>query len=224
MPNWKPGRKKCKPGLKKTALGEALAHDLAAEIERLVGREAAAALDFEALEMVVRRHALRFAARVVEQRLNVDHSDFTGARRPCPCGQPARYVDRRTKPFQSVLGELRLERAYYYCAACQRGFCPRDQQLGMEDTSLSPAVTRMVGTVGALAHSNPTAFSLGAIHRRQQLSFATGVLRVSDGNIHSSGSGSAERVLQFAIADSRPSESATVRVERSVFGESILPL
>jgi hypothetical protein len=34
--------------------------------------------------------------------------------------------------------------------ACQRGFCPRDQQLGMEDTSLSPAVTRMVGTVGAL--------------------------------------------------------------------------
>jgi hypothetical protein len=150
MPSWKPGRKKGKPRLKKTALGEALAHDLAAEIERLVGREAAAALDFEAVETAVRRQALRFAARVVEQRLNADHSDFTGARRPCSCSQPARYVDRRAKPVQTVRGELRLERAYYYCAACQRGFCPRDQQLGMEGTSLSPAVTRMVGTVGAL--------------------------------------------------------------------------
>jgi hypothetical protein len=127
-----------------------LAHDLAEEIERLAGREAAAALDFEALETAVRRQALRFAARVVEQRLNADHSDFTGASRPCSCGRPARYVDRRAKPFRSVLGELRLERAYYYCAACQRGFCPRDQQLGMEGTSLSPAVTRMVATVGAL--------------------------------------------------------------------------
>ena len=90
------------------------------------------ALDFEALETAVRRQALRFAARVVEQRLNADHSDFTGASQPCACGRPARYVDRRAKPFQSVLGELRLERAYYYCAACQRGFCPRDQQFGME--------------------------------------------------------------------------------------------
>lgn len=98
----------------------------------------------------MRRQALHFAARVVEQRLNADHSDFTGARRPCSCGRSARYVDRRGKPFQTVLGELRLVRAYYYCTVCQRGFCPRDQQLGMEDTSLSPAVTRMSGTVGAL--------------------------------------------------------------------------
>ena len=59
-------------------------------------------------------------------------------------------MDREAKPFQTVLGELRLERAYSYCAACPRGFCPRDQQWGMEDTSLSPGVTRMVGTVRAL--------------------------------------------------------------------------
>jgi len=115
-----------------------------------LGREAAQALDFEALETAVRRQALRFAARVVEQQLNADHSDFTGPSQPCSCGRSARYVDRRAKPFQTVLGELRLQRAYYYCAACQQGFCPRDQQLGMEDTSLSPAVTRMIGTVGAL--------------------------------------------------------------------------
>jgi hypothetical protein len=90
MPNWKLGRKKGKTRLKKTALGGALAADLAAEIERLVGQEGAAALDFEAVETAVRRQALRFTPRVVEQRLNADHSDFTGAPRACSCGQPAR--------------------------------------------------------------------------------------------------------------------------------------
>ena len=57
---------------------------------------------------------------------------------------------RRTKQVESVLGSLRLERAYYHCSSCGHGFCPRDEHLGITDTSLSPALTRMVGTVGAM--------------------------------------------------------------------------
>jgi hypothetical protein len=60
----------------------------------------------------------------------------------------ARYVDRRSKCFQTVLGDLTLERAYYHCAQCQSGFCPRDRALGL-DGSLSPGVIRMIGVVGA---------------------------------------------------------------------------
>ncbi|MGD1101635.1 MAG: ISKra4 family transposase, partial [Terriglobia bacterium] len=107
-------------------------------------------LDFEALEVALRRRTLGLAARAIEQRLNADTSDHTGPQQPCPCGQMARYVDRRSKRLQSVLGELRLERAYYHCSACGEGFCPRDRALGVEGTSLSPAVQRMVGTVGAM--------------------------------------------------------------------------
>ena len=61
----------------------------------------------------------------------------------------ARYAGRREKTFQSVLGPLRLERAYYHCETCA-GLCPRDRALGLEGCSLSPAVTRMVGLVGAM--------------------------------------------------------------------------
>ncbi len=50
----------------------------------------------------------------------------------------------------TVLGPLTLVRAYYHCAACDAGVCPRDAALGLVGTSLSPAVTRMVGAVGAL--------------------------------------------------------------------------
>ena len=49
-----------------------------------------------------------------------------------------------------MLGPLTLERAYYHCAACAAGFCPRDRALGLSGTSLSPGVLRMVGLVGAL--------------------------------------------------------------------------
>ena len=90
------------------------------------------------------------AGRAVEQRLNADHSDADSSAQRCACGEIARYVGRRAKTFTSVLGPLRLERAYFHCARCGRGFCPRDRQLGLDNTVLSPAVTRMVGTVGAM--------------------------------------------------------------------------
>ena len=107
-------------------------------------------LDFEAIETAARRRALQVAARAVARRLNADTRDHAGPTVPCPCGQAARYAGRRPKTFTSVLGELTLERAYYHCAACARGFCPRDRALGVPATSLSPAVTRLVGLTAAL--------------------------------------------------------------------------
>ena len=71
-----------------------------AEIEALLGTGAVDEWDFEAIETAVRRKAMRVAARAVEQRLNANTSDYAG---------------RRGKNFESVLGPLRLERAYYYC-------------------------------------------------------------------------------------------------------------
>jgi len=59
-------------------------------------------------------------------------------------------VGRRTKQVASVLGPLRLERAYYHCSSCGHGYGPRDVHLSIENTSLSPALMRMVGTVGAM--------------------------------------------------------------------------
>ncbi len=98
----------------------------------------------------MRRQALLLAAHAVEQRLNADHGDGEQTHLPCSCGQLARYAGRRSKSFQSILGPLQLERAYYHCIACGHGFFPRDQQLGLQETSLSPAVTRMIAIVGAM--------------------------------------------------------------------------
>ncbi len=107
-------------------------------------------MDFEAIETAVRRRALELAARAIERCLNADRSDHAGPTLRCGCGKVARYAGRHEKTFQSALGPLRLERAYYHCDACHAGLCPRDRALGFGDSSLSPAVTRMVGLVGAM--------------------------------------------------------------------------
>ena len=102
------------------------------------------------MEMAARRQALRLAARALEQRLNADTSDHAGVAVPCSCGEAAQYRGRHEKTFESVLGPLHLQRAYYHCAKCGRGFCPRDRALRLELFSLTPGVLRMTGSVAAL--------------------------------------------------------------------------
>jgi len=60
--------------------------------------------DFEAIEMAVRRRAMREAARVVERQLNADTSDQVGPMLPCAWGKSARYAGPRGENFGSVLG------------------------------------------------------------------------------------------------------------------------
>ena len=104
------------------------------------------------------------AARLLAQHLNADTSDAAGPWLPCPgCGGPARYAGRHAKTFTTALGPLSLTRAYYHCATCAQGFCPRDRALGVDGGSLSPAVTRLVGTAAALVSFAESSELLGAL-------------------------------------------------------------
>jgi len=134
----------------KKGLQTEIQNDIVQEIETLLGRQSIGDLDFEAVETAARRQALRLAARALEQRLNADTSDHAGSELPCSCGAPAQYHGRHQKTFESVLGPLHLERAYYYCAQCEGGFCPRDRALRLELFSLTPGVLRMTGSSAAL--------------------------------------------------------------------------
>jgi hypothetical protein len=116
------------------------------EIETLLGRQTVEDLDLEALELAVRQQVLQLAGGAIAQRLDADTTDERGPQTRCGCGQQVRLVGCRSKQVEGVLGPLRLERAYYHCSSCGHGFCPRERHLGMEDTSLSPALTSMIGT------------------------------------------------------------------------------
>ena len=131
-------------------IAKSLAAEATREIERLLGADATQTLgDFEAAETAVRTAVLAVAARFVAERLNADHSDQHAAGLPCRCGHTARYAGRRAKTIRTALGAMTIERAYYHCASCRTGFCPRDRTLGIDETTLSPAATRMTAAAAA---------------------------------------------------------------------------
>jgi hypothetical protein len=50
----------------------------------------------------------------------------------------------------TVLGRVRVERAYYLCKHCHAGHCPRDAALGLTKVDLSRGATEAVALAGAL--------------------------------------------------------------------------
>ena len=130
-------------------MSKALAAEVTAEANRLMGDDWLDGVDFEAIETAVKQTALRVAAQAVAHRLNADHSDQKGPRQPCACSRQARYAGRRPKTFTTALGALTLVRAWYHCQHCRQGFSPRDRALGLERTTLSPAALRMTGVSAA---------------------------------------------------------------------------
>ena len=78
-----------------------------------------------------------------------------GQRVPCGRGHEAEFVSYRDKVIDTVLGPVTLTRAWYHCAACGRGFAPRDAELDVEGASLSPGLTaRHQGPIWPLDHEH----------------------------------------------------------------------
>jgi len=67
----------------------------------------------------------------------------------CPhCGESARFVDYRCKGVSSLVGELRLARAYYHCRHCHEGHVPWDATLRLSAQRLTPGAQEVVCLAG----------------------------------------------------------------------------
>jgi Uncharacterised protein family (UPF0236) len=63
----------------------------------------------------------------------------------CPkCGQPTENKGLQTKEVETRAGTLRLRRQYHYCAHCQVGFFPLDEQLQLWEVHWSEGGARLV--------------------------------------------------------------------------------
>jgi hypothetical protein len=105
-------------------------------------------------------------AAALSELLKFDPPGPEQRQRPCACGHSARYVELRSKPVVTAVGEAECLRPYYLCDRCHRGQFPIDVELDVENTELSPGVRRMLATVGQQA-----AFEQG----RQQMELLAGL-------------------------------------------------
>jgi hypothetical protein len=69
----------------------------------------------------------------------------------CPqCQGAAPFHDYRRLTPVSLVGEVRLHRAYYRCPRCRIGLVPFDDKAGFTDHRLTPAAERVVSLAGLL--------------------------------------------------------------------------
>src|SRR3954453_9679295 len=69
----------------------------------------------------------------------------------CPrCRDSARFVEYRPKTVLSLMGTVRLPRAYYHCRSCGAGAVPWDDLLGLTRQALSPGARELACLAGAV--------------------------------------------------------------------------
>jgi hypothetical protein len=113
------------------------------------------------LEEAMRAALTAAGARLLEAVLACDGDGYAGPRATCAAGHQAVYAGRRAKTITTVLGPVRVLRAWYHCAECERGFAPRDEQLGVAGTPLSPGLREMIARAGAEVPFGKAAALLG---------------------------------------------------------------
>ena len=101
------------------------------------------------LEQAVRAALTAAGARLLQAVLASDDDGYAGPHAKCGNGHQAGYAGRRPKTVTTVLGPVRVTRAWYHCGACGQGFAPRDEQLGVAGTSMWPGLTQMIARAGA---------------------------------------------------------------------------
>lgn len=86
---------------------------------------------------------------ILEKLLNADGGDYKGRSIIGNKGQVYEFMEYRDKDLLTVLGKVKVKRAYYYDRKSSAGFCPKDKALDIEGTSFSPGMRRIMGRVGA---------------------------------------------------------------------------
>ena len=100
------------------------------------------------MELAIRTAMTRLGAGLLEDLLGLE-AGYRGPRVDCGAGHQAGFVSYRDKTIDTVLGPVRLRRAWYHCAACGHGLAPQDAELGIEQGSMSPGLAKMTARAAA---------------------------------------------------------------------------
>jgi hypothetical protein len=102
----------------------------------------------EAVELAIRAAVMELGRSVLEPLLAAD-AGHRGPRAQCGAGHQAQFVSYRDKSFDTVLGPVTMNRAWYHCAQCGHGLAPRDAELGVAGTTMSPGLAKMTDRAAA---------------------------------------------------------------------------
>jgi hypothetical protein len=108
----------------------------------------ALSVDIGEAERVIREKVLAIGQEALRLHLECKKLGYVGCHDACECGQRRKFVGYRTKQVVTLLGEVKLQRAYYHCRHCGSSSLPYDQQAGLCSAAASPGVSRAACLLG----------------------------------------------------------------------------
>jgi len=113
-------------------------------LELIAAAHGAVSVDLAAAERQIRVQLEQIGRAALQRHLD-SHGNlgYQGSSRDCSCGNRQRFMGHRPRELQSMVGPVRLWRAYYHCASCRRGCCPYDLAAGLGAMALSPGLAKM---------------------------------------------------------------------------------
>ena len=109
---------------------------------------------------------------------------YEGSSRPCACGRKAKFMGYRGRNLVTLVGEVRVARAYYYCRHCRSGVAPWDAAQGLSERCYSPAVKAVVTeTAARMPYGGGMAFLARLTPLRIEESAAEGIVDEVGGRV-----------------------------------------
>jgi hypothetical protein len=102
------------------------------------------------MEHKIREMLLKVGQFLLSSWLALQETAYPAECVACPhCGGQASYQFKRKGSLLTILGQVEYKRAYYLCAACQKGHYPLDDQLGLRPGQISAELESLTGMTGA---------------------------------------------------------------------------
>src|SRR5262249_15550072 len=109
--------------------------------------------DFRGDRVPSARHHFACGSEGISGASRSKKNGYVGSSVECPvCGQSAEFHGWRSKSPLSLLGPIRVQRAYYHCHRCG-GLFPWDREVGLTPKRLTPAAERATSLAGLLCDS-----------------------------------------------------------------------
>ncbi len=87
--------------------------------------------DLEALEELVKQKIQLLGRGLLKRVVNRGSNGYKGSSVACECGGSMRFVEHRQKNIHTLVGWIKVKRAYYHCPDCGASLVPYDIASGL---------------------------------------------------------------------------------------------
>lgn len=103
---------------------------------------------FEEMEQEAVRLSREFGRTLLSQFASVVQPAYAPPEIICECGQPVAMHGKRRAQVKTLMGDIQIERPYYWCRVCGHGEAPLDRQIGIRAGSTSGGLNEVLALLG----------------------------------------------------------------------------